>query len=96
MRLNIPANLALAAAAWVLLAPPHTSGTHAPLNQWSRVGTYETQAACEHEKKLWRSGTHRIKENPGELREGDVYGKIAPESMVCVSDDDPRLKRASR
>ncbi len=85
-------NLALAMTVWLLLAPPQGKEGSAPLSAWSRVGTYQSEAACAHEKKLWRSGTHRVKENRGELSAGAVSATIAPDSMVCVSDDDPRLK----
>lgn len=96
MYLKILVNLVLGMMVWLLLAPPQGKQERAPLSEWSRVGTYQSQAACEHEKKLWRSGTHRIKENRGEVSAGEVNEKIAPDSMVCVGDDDPRLKQTPR
>jgi hypothetical protein len=93
---RIFASLASGLLVWFLLAPPLGKDTHAPLLQWSRVGTYQTQAACEHEKVLWRSGTHRMKENRGETAATHGHEMPAPESMLCVAEDDPRLKGAPR
>jgi hypothetical protein len=93
---RIFANLGVGLLVWFLLAPPPGKDTRAPLDQWSRAGTYQTQEACEHEKKLWRSGAHRMAENRGEVAADEVQGTTKPESMLCVAEDDPRLKGRAR
>lgn len=80
----------LAAAGWLLLAPPtnleHPRGrTDAPLNEWVKVrpAPYRTMDECEHvldqQRRLTNARNRQIA-----LRQW--------KNAQCVSSDDPRLK----
>jgi hypothetical protein len=91
---------------WLLLEPP-VDGTsdlgrvldEAPLAQWNRVGTYDTEGICEARRKeaaqATRAETMRMsKSSP--LPSVDMWraadrDRRRAEASDCISADDPRL-----
>lgn len=96
---------------WYLLQPPvdETSNVtfgilhQAPLSQWTRIATYDTEAACEHGRQegveASREETLRLSKTSPlpklEIFKGAYRDSGLANSSVCVSADDPRLKSGS-
>jgi len=76
------------AAAWILIIPPRTGSpdspgadSTAPISQWHRLVTFDTQAQCN-------DGLNQFRASPDPAHVLDA----AKASAQCISDDDPRLK----
>ena len=96
---------------WFLLEPPvdETSNVlfgilnQAPLTQWHRIATYDSEAACEYQRneavQASRDETQRLaKTSPLpklELFKGAYRDSGLANSSVCVAADDPRLTSGS-
>ena len=96
---------------WYLMEPPvdETSNVvfgilnQAPLPQWKRIATYDTEAACEYKRneavEASREETLRLsKTSPLPKREifkGAYRDSGLANSSICVSADDPRLTSGS-
>jgi hypothetical protein len=96
---------------WYLLEPPvdETSNVvfgilnQAPLPQWKRIATYDTEATCEYRRneavEASREETLRLsKTSPLPKREifrGAYRDSGLANSSICVSADDPRLTSRS-
>jgi hypothetical protein len=99
------------ARSWYLLEPPvdETSNVvfgilgHAPLNQWKRIATYDTEAACEYKRneavQASREETLRLSKTSPlpklEIFRGAYRDSGLANSSICVSADDPRLTSGS-
>jgi hypothetical protein len=94
MKLHHHTAVALAAG-WLLLNPP-LGGGNAPLNQWtvyhpvaSKSTTFASKAAC-------LAGLDALRHPPVQPNAGSAKG-VQPTSdfdhLICVSADDPRLKK---
>ena len=95
------------AKGWYLLEPPvdETSNvvfgilSQAPLSQWKRIATYDTEAACEHKRneavEASREETLRLSKTSPlqklEVFKGAYRDSGLANSSICVSADDPRL-----
>jgi hypothetical protein len=79
------------AAKWIILAPP-TEGDTAPLSKWHGRGSGPAGVEFQ-SKELCEDGIANVREF--DRREGappkSIYGPAG--EYVCVSVDDPRLKR---
>ena len=96
---------------WYLLQPPvdETSNVtfgilhQAPLSQWTRIATYDTEAECEHGRQegveASREETLRLSKTSPlpklEIFKGAYRDSGLANSSVCVSADDPRLTSGS-
>ena len=76
------------AATWILMIPPRTgtadnpgADTNAPLAQWHRLVTFDSEAQCN-------DGINQFRASPDPAHVLDA----AKASAQCVSGDDPRLK----
>jgi hypothetical protein len=92
---------------WYLLEPPvdETSNVvfgiwaQAPLTQWKRVATYDTEAACEHKRneavQASRDETLRLSKTSPlpklEIFKGAYRDSGLANASICVTADDPRL-----
>ena len=101
----------LIARSWYLLEPPvdETSNVvfgilaQAPLNQWKRIATYDSEAACEYERneavQASRDETLRLSKTSPlpklEIFKGAYRDSGLAQSSMCVSADDPRLTSGS-
>jgi hypothetical protein len=99
------------ARSWYLLEPPveETSNVvfgiwaQAPLNQWKRVATYDSEAACEYERnaavQASRDETLRLSKTSPlpklEIFKGAYRDSGLAQSSICVSVDDPRMTSGS-
>jgi hypothetical protein len=99
------------ASSWYLLEPPvdETSNVafgilaQAPLNQWKRVATYDSEATCEYKRndavQASRDETLRLSKTSPlpklEIFKGAYRDSGLAQSGVCVSADDPRLTAGS-
>ena len=82
----------MALGGFLLLLPP-TGRPHAQLNDWKRMGVYDTRESCENEITLQRSGAQHMFPNPGEQSKStDQEDASAFDAAECVPDDDVRLK----
>ena len=97
---------------WYLLEPPvdETSNVlfgvlnQAPLIQWNRVATYETETACEQKRteaiQASREETLRLSKTSPlsklEIFRGAYRDSGLANSSVCVPANDPRLTSGSR
>ena len=100
-----------AAKEWYLLKPPvdETSNVlfgilnQAPLDQWKRIATYDTEATCEHKRneavQASREETLRLSKTSPlpklEIFKGAYRDSGLANSSICVSADDPRLTSGS-
>jgi hypothetical protein len=100
-----------AAKDWYLLEPPvdETSNVlfgilnQAPLNEWKRIATYDTETACEYKRneavQASREETLRLSKTSPlptlEIFRGAYRDSGLADSSVCVSADDPRLTSGS-
>ena len=96
---------------WYLLEPPvdETSNVlfgilnQAPLTQWKRVATYDSEAACEYRRneavEASREETLRLSKTSPlpklEIFKGAYRDSGLANSSICVSADDPRLASGS-
>ena len=96
---------------WYLMEPPvdETSNVtfgilhQAPLNQWKRIATYDTEAACEDKRneavQASRDETLRLSKTSPlpklEIFKGAYRDSGLANSSVCVYADDPRLTSGS-
>ena len=96
---------------WYLLEPPvdETSNVvfgilaQAPLTQWKRVATYDTETACEYKRneavQTSRDETLRLSKTSPlpklEIFKGAYRDSGLAQSSVCVSADDSRLTSGS-
>jgi hypothetical protein len=96
---------------WYLLEPPvdETSNVlfgilnQAPLTQWKRIATYDTEATCEYKRneavQASRDETQRLaKTSPLpklEIFKGAYRDSGLANSSICVAADDPRLTSGS-
>ena len=96
---------------WYLVEPPvdETSNAvfgilaQAPLNQWKRIATYDTEAACEYKRndavQASREETLRLSKTSPlpklEIFKGAYRDSGLANSSICVSADDPRLAAGS-
>ena len=96
---------------WYLLEPPvdETSNVvfgilaQAPLTQWKRIATYDTEAACEYKRNeavqaSWDEILRLSKTSPLpklEIFKGAYRDSGLARSSVCVSEVDPRLTSGS-
>jgi hypothetical protein len=96
---------------WYLLEPPvdETSNVvfgilnQAPLTQWKRIATYDTEAACEYKRneavQASRDETLRLSKTSPlprlEIFKGAYRDSGLANSSICVSADDPRLTSGS-
>jgi hypothetical protein len=96
---------------WYLLEPPvdETSNVlfgilnQAPLAQWKRIATYDTEATCEYKRneavQASRDETQRLaKTSPLpklEIFKGAYRDSGLANSSICVAADDPRLTSGS-
>ena len=96
---------------WYLLEPPvdETSNVvfgilgSAPLSQWRRIATYDTEAICEYKRneavEASREETLRLSKTSPlpklEIFRGAYRDSGLANSSVCVSADDPRLTPGS-
>ena len=92
---------------WYLMEPPVDETTNvlfgiqnqAPLNQWKRIATYDTEAACEYKRneavQASREETLRVSKTSPlpklEIFKGAYRDSGLANSSLCVSVDDPRL-----
>jgi len=99
------------ARSWYLLEPPvdETSNVvfgilaHAPLNQWKRIATYDTEAACEYKRneavQASRDETLRLSKTSPlpklEIFKGAYRDSGLANASICVTANDPRLKSGS-
>jgi hypothetical protein len=99
------------ATRWYLLEPPvdETSNfgygvlDQAPLTKWTRIATYDTEAACEYERneavKASRDETLRLSKTSPlpklEIFKGAYRDSRLAGVSTCVSADDPRLTSGS-
>jgi len=96
------------AKGWYLLEPPvdETSNrilNQAPLTQWKRVATYDSEAACEYRRneavEASREETLRLSKTSPlpklEIFKGAYRDSGLANSSMCVSADDPRLTSGS-
>ena len=99
------------ARSWYLLEPPvdETSNVvfgilaQAPLNQWKRIATYDSEAACEYKRneavQASREETLRLSKTSPlpklEIFRGAYRDSGLANSSICVSADDPRLASGS-
>jgi len=98
------------AKGWYLLEPPVEETTdlgkvleQAPLTQWTRIGTYNTEAGCEARRfEAIRATVNEIvrlsKTSPLPSRDifrGANQDRRLAEASTCVSADDPSLARES-
>ena len=96
------------AKGWYLLEPPvdETSNrilNQAPLTQWKRVATYDSEAACEYRRneavEASREETLRLSKTSPlpklEIFKGAYRDSGLANSSICVSADDPRLASGS-
>ena len=99
------------ARSWYLLEPPvdETSNVvfgilaQAPLNQWKRIATYDTEAACEYKRneavQASRDETLRLSKTSPlpklEIFKGAYRDSGLANASICVSADDPRLTSGS-
>ena len=99
------------ARSWYLLDPPvdETSNVvfgilaQAPLNQWKRIATYDSEAACEYKRneavQASREETLRLSKTSPlpklEIFRGAYRDSGLANSSICVSADDPRLTSGS-
>ena len=97
---------------WYLMEPPvdETSNVlfgilhEAPLNQWKRVATYDSEATCEYKRnqavQASRDETLRLSKTSPlpklEIFKGAYRDSGLARSSICVSADDPRLQRGLR
>ena len=96
---------------WYLVEPPvdETSNVlfgiqnQAPLNQWKRIATYDTEATCEYKRneavQASREETLRLSKTSPlpklEIFKGAYRDSGLANSSVCVHADDARLKSGS-
>ncbi len=96
---------------WHLLEPPvdETSNVvfgilaQAPLAQWKRIATYDTEAACEHQRneaiQASRDETLRLSKTSPlpklEIFKGAYRDSGLANASLCVTADDPRLVSGS-
>src|SRR5215510_868929 len=96
---------------WYLLEPPvdETSNVlfgilnQAPLTQWKRVATYDSEAACEYRRneavQASREETLRLSKTSPlpklEIFKGAYRDSGLANSSICVYADDPRLTSGS-
>jgi len=96
---------------WYLMEPPvdETSNVvfgilhQAPLNQWKRIATYDTEAACEYKRneavQASREETLRLSKTSPlpklETFKGAYRDSGLANSSICVYADDPRLTSGS-
>ena len=99
------------ARSWYLLEPPvdETSNVvfgilaQAPLNQWKRIATYDSEAACEYKRneavQASREETLRLSKTSPlpklEIFKGAYRDSGLANSSICVFADDPRLTSGS-
>jgi hypothetical protein len=92
---------------WYLLEPPvdETSNVlfgilnQAPLTQWHRIATYDTETACEYKRdeavQTSRDETLRLSKTSPlpklEIFKGAYRDSGLANASICVSADDPRL-----
>jgi hypothetical protein len=92
---------------WYLLEPPvdETSNVvfgilaQAPLTQWKRIATYDTEAACEYKRneavQASRDETLRLSKTSPlpklEIFKGAYRDSGLANASICVTADDPRL-----
>jgi hypothetical protein len=96
---------------WYLMEPPvdETSNVlfgvliQAPLDQWKRIATYDTEAACEYKRneavQASREETLRLSKTSPlpklEIFKGAYRDSALANSSICVFADDPRLTSGS-
>ena len=96
---------------WYLLEPPvdETSNllfgilNHAPLTQWNRIATYDTEAACEYKRneavQASRDETLRLSKTSPlpklEIFKGAYRDSGLANASICVTANDPRLTSGS-
>jgi hypothetical protein len=96
---------------WYLLEPPVDEKSNvvfgilnqAPLTQWKRVATYDTEAICEYKRneavEASREETLRLSKTSPlpklEIFKGAYRDSGLANSSICVSTDDPRLTSGS-
>jgi hypothetical protein len=96
---------------WYLIEPPvdETSKVlfgilnQAPLNQWKRVATYDSEAICEYKRneavQASRDETLRLSKTSPlpklEIFKGAYRDSGLANASICVSADDPRLTAGS-
>ena len=96
---------------WYLLEPPvdETSNVvfgilaQAPLTQWKRIATYDTEAACEYKRneavQASRDETLRLSKTSPlpklEIFKGAYRDSGLANASMCVPADDPRLTSES-
>jgi len=96
---------------WYLLEPPvdetsnfgHGVLDQAPLNEWKRIATYDTESACESKRneavQASREETLRLSKTSPlptlEIFRGAYRDSRLAGVSTCVPSDDPRLTSAS-
>jgi hypothetical protein len=96
---------------WYLVEPPidETSNVlygilnQAPLTQWRRIATYDTEAACEYKRneavQASREETLRLSRTSPlpklEVFNGAYRDSGLANSSICISADDPRITSGS-
>ena len=96
---------------WYLMEPPvdETSNVlfgilnQAPLNQWKRIATYDSEAACEYKRneavQASRDETLRLSKTSPlpklEIFKGAYRDSGLANASICVFADDPRLTSGS-
>jgi hypothetical protein len=96
---------------WYLIEPPvdETSKVlfgilnQAPLNQWKRIGTYDSEATCEYKRnkavQASRDETLRLSKTSPlpklEIFKGAYRDSGLANASICVTADDPRLTSGS-
>jgi hypothetical protein len=96
---------------WYLLEPPvdETSNVvfgilaQAPLTQWKRIATYDTEAACEYKRneavQASRDETLRLSKTSPlpklEIFKGAYRDSGLANASICVTANDPRLTSGS-
>lgn len=94
--MNVRHAAALALVVWFLLVPPIVLDATdqprvqptAPLNEWRVYATFESREQCENLRDKIREGERGLppSEKNAELK------REAAASLLCVANDDPRLK----
>ena len=95
------------AKGWYLLEPPVDEKSNvvfgilnqAPLTEWKRIATYDTEAICEYKRneavEASREETLRLSKTSPlpklEIFKGAYRDSGLARSSICVSADDPRL-----
>ena len=104
--MNHPYAAALALVGWYLLLPPVESNgrvdVKAPLDEWAKIGLYDSAQGCRHELYLsrtprrteeeWRSSVEAARKSGDAPTLERIETRRRLSESVCVEDDDPRLK----